>query len=267
MIARLSFLAIAAFWVTMNVLLWRAEFGSHGGDTPVPVELVWGKIITAPEASSLSVYQNGERMGYCEISTSVGQQMATLEENKLPPEGFAARAGNQLHLAGNLSFGDFTNRFKFDGRLRFSAARQWEELTLKINSRLVAVEVRSLATNRTVHLKINSAGAALFDRNLTFAELENPDALLRLFAGGFADTLLGLVDLPEFSPGAAAQKISWDARLTRVKIGTQAVPVFQVETRVLDRRVVIDVSTLGEIMRVELPGNIVAHIDEWVRHD
>ncbi len=85
--ARLTFLAIAAFWLTMNVLLWRAEFGAHGGDTPVPVELVWRKILTAPDASSLSVYQNGDRMGYCEFSTSVGQQMAAVDADKPPPEG------------------------------------------------------------------------------------------------------------------------------------------------------------------------------------
>jgi len=265
MTARLSFLAIAAFWITMNLLLWRAEFGAHGGDTPVPVELVWRKILTAPEASSLSVYQNGDRTGYCEFSTGIGQQMADLEENKLPPEGFAARVGNQLHLAGNVAFGDFTNRFKFDGRIRFSATRQWQELNLKLNSRVVTMEIHSLATNRTAHVKITNAGVALLDRDLTFAELENPDTLVRTFAGGFADALLGAVDLPELTAGAAAQKIQWDARLTRVKIGTQAVPVFQVETRVLDRPIVIDVSTLGEILRVELPGGIVAHIDDWVR--
>ena len=41
MTARLTFLGIVAFWLTMNVLLWRAEFGAHGGDTPVPVQLVY----------------------------------------------------------------------------------------------------------------------------------------------------------------------------------------------------------------------------------
>ena len=48
MLARPTFLAIATFWLTMNVLLWRAEYGSHNGETPVPLELVWRKILTAP---------------------------------------------------------------------------------------------------------------------------------------------------------------------------------------------------------------------------
>lgn len=86
MAARLTFLAITAFWVTMNVLLWRVEFGVRGGDTPVPALLVWHKMLTAPDSSSLSVYQRGERMGYCEISTAVGQQMAAFDEGKPPPK-------------------------------------------------------------------------------------------------------------------------------------------------------------------------------------
>jgi len=267
MTARLTFLAITAFWITMNVLLWRAEFGARGGDTPVPVELVWRKILTAPEPSSLSVYQNGDRTGYCEFSTSVGQQMADLDENKLPPEGFAARAGNQIHLIGNVALGDFTNRMKFDGIVRFSSARQWRELTLKITSRLAVVEIHSLATNRTARVRFTNAGEMLFNRDLAFDELAHPEALVRAVTGGFADALLGAVDFPEIAAGAAAQKIQWEARLTRVRISREAVPVFRVETRVLDWPVVIDVSTLGEILRVKLPGNIVACIDGWNRHD
>ncbi|HEV2693745.1 MAG TPA: hypothetical protein VG347_12710, partial [Verrucomicrobiae bacterium] len=87
MTARLTFAGIAVFWVTMNILLWRMEYGTRGGDTPVPFELVWRKILTAPDASSLSVYQRSERMGYAEFSTSVGQSMAALDEDKPPPEG------------------------------------------------------------------------------------------------------------------------------------------------------------------------------------
>src|ERR1700761_5226520 len=141
MYARLTFLGITVFWLTMNVLLWRAEFGTRGGDIPVPLSLVWRKILTAPDASSLSVYQNKDRTGYCEFTTSVGQQMAALDEDKPPPESFITHAGYQIHVAGNVAFGDFTNRLKFDGRFRFDAQRQWRELNFKITSRFAVVEI------------------------------------------------------------------------------------------------------------------------------
>ena len=260
--ARLTFFAIAAFWVTMNVLLWRAEYGSHSGGTPVPLELVWRKILTAPDASSLSVYQNHDRMGYCEFSTSVGQEMAAVDADRPPPEGLVKHAGYQIHLAGNIAFGDFTNRMKFDGRVLFSAARAWREINLRISSRFTSVDLHSLATNQTVHLKFSSEGGVL-EKNLSFTELQNPDALIRILAGNFADTFLGVMDLPDLAETSAAQKLEWRATRTRVKIGTEEVPVYRIETSFLGHAVLADVSTLGEILRVELPGNVSARIDEW----
>jgi len=262
MTARLTFLGITAFWVTMNILLWRAEFGSHGEDVSVPQELVWRRILTAPDASSLSVYQNGVRTGYCEFSTGVGQAMATLDDDKPPQAGLVARAGYQIRLSGNVAVGDFTNRLKFDGHVLFNSARQWQELNLKISSRVAVVEIHSLATNQSVHVKVTSDGEVT-EHDLAFADLQNPGALLRAFTGNFADALLGGVDLPELAPGAAAQQIQWDARRTRARLGTEKVPVYRLQTSVFGRDCIVDVSTLGEILHLELPGNISARIDEW----
>lgn len=261
---RLTLLAIATFWVTMNALLWRAEYGSRGGDTPVPFELVWRKILTAPDGSSLSVYQNQERMGYCEFSTSVGQQMAALDEDKPPPEGFAAKAGYQVHIAGNVALGDFTNRLNFDGRVLFRNTHEWQELHFKISSRLIILEINSQSSNQIVHVRINNDGGVM-ERDLAVADLKNPETLLRAFAGNFADALLGMVDLPEFPAADAGQKLVWETRRTRVKIGTELVPVYRLSTSLLGRDVTVDVSTLGEVLRVTLPGNISARIDDFSR--
>jgi hypothetical protein len=261
MITRLSFLAVTAFWITMNVWLWRAEFGADGGDTPVPLALVYRKILTAPDSSSLSVYQKKERTGYCEFSTSVGQQMATLDEDKVPPEGFSTRNGYQIHLAGNVSLGDFTNRLKFDGRVQFSNKRQWQALNFKISSRLAVLEIQSVQSNQIVHVKLDNDGEIL-ERDLSFADLQNPNALLRTFVGNFEDALLGSMDFPGVSAATGAQAIEWTARRTRIRIGTESVPVYRLETTLLDRPITVDVSTLGEILRVQLPGNVTAVIDE-----
>lgn len=264
MIARLTFLGIAGFWLTMNFFLWRSEFGSRGGDIAVPLELVWRKILTAPDPSSLSVFQNHERMGYAEFSTSVGQQMAALDDDKLPPEGLVKRAGYQVHLSGNVAFGDFTNRVKFDGRVQFSSARQWQEFTLKVTSRLAAVELHSIATNQSMHINLTGEGLNL-ERDLTFAELQNPNAVVRAFAGNFADVFLGALELPVLVPPPDAKNIAWDARRTRVKIGHETVPIYRLESSAMGYTVTVDVSTLGEILRVELPGGITAQIDEWTK--
>ena len=262
--SRVAFALIAVFWVTMNFLLWRQEYGSNGSEEPVPAALVWRKILTAPDASSLSIYQNGERSGFCELSTSVETEMAKLDEDRPPPEGVAARAGYQIRLNGNTSLGDFTNRLRFDGRLSFSPSRQWRELNLKLSSHTAAVEIHSLATNQTVQLKITNEGGVI-ERELAFAELADPNAVLRELAGNFGGGFLGVLDLPvlpQESP-ALSQPVVWEAHRDRLKIGGEPVSVYRVETHMLDYSIVIYASTLGEILRVELPAGFVATLDIW----
>jgi hypothetical protein len=264
MISRVTFFIIAALWVAMNFLLWRAEYGLHGGGVSVPVALVWRKILTAPDASSLSIYQDGERSGFCEFSTSVETEMAKLDEDKPPPEGVVASAGYQIRLNGNTSLGDFTNRLRFDGRLNFFPSRQWRELNLKLSSHIASVEIHSFATNQMVHLKITSDGSVI-ERDIAFADLEDPNVLLREFTGNFSGGLFGALDLPVLPQGsvALAQNLHWEARRDRLKIGNEPVSVYCLETRVFDHPIVIYASTLGEILRVELPGGITATLDEW----
>jgi hypothetical protein len=259
MTARLSFLAIAAFWVTMNVLLWHREFGSHDDESPVPAELVWRTILKCPDASSLNVYQNGRRTGYCEFSTAVGQEMANLDADKPPPEGLVAHAGYQIRLAGNVALGDFTNRLKFDGRVQYSSTRRWRELNLKISSRMAVVEIHSLATNQTVQVKITSDGVT-WNRELPFADLQNPDKLLPTFIGHSTDALLGAVELPAFPAGA--DTMEWDANRTRIKIGTETMPIYRLQASALGHTITVEVSTLGEILSIEVPGGVDARIDE-----
>jgi len=266
MISRGAFLLIAAFWVAMNVLLWRAEYGSRDHGIPVPLDLVCRKILTAPDASSLSVYQDGQRMGFCEFSTSVEQEMAELDEDQPPPEGLVARAGYQIRVSGNVAFGEFTNRVKFDGRIKFSPRREWRELDLKFSTREVAVGIHSLATNRTVSVQITGNGETE-NHAFDFADLQNPDTLLRAFggdAGGGWANGLALPALPAGS-GDLGQAFPWEARRVRLTMGREAVSAYRLETRVLGQPVVVYVNTLGEILRAELPGGITAVLDEWSR--
>jgi hypothetical protein len=267
MLTRLILLFLFGVCVTMNLLVWQAEYGAHDNDFPVPDTLVWRKIMTAPEASSLNVFQDGKRTGFCEFSTSVGQQMAQLDETKPPPEGFLSRAGYQIHINGNASLGDFTNRLKFDGHLEFAPNRAWRNLSFRILMRGLVIEMQSEATNQIVQVVLTRDGET-FHHTLAFADLQDPNRLLRVFAGDWAGGLGGLlagVDFPLIpsAPGGLASGIHWEATRSRVSFGREWVPVYRLETRVLDRPVVIIASTLGEILRVKLPWNVEASLDEW----
>jgi hypothetical protein len=264
MISRILFLLIAAFWVAMNVLLWRAEYGSHGSEIAVPVRLVWHKILTAPDPSSLSVYQNGEKTGFAEFSTGVEQEMAALDADKVPPPRFPPRAGYQIRVNGNVGWGDFTNRVKFDGRIQFGPDGVWRELNLKITARDASLGISAATTNQIVSVQMTGAGVTA-QREFTFQELQNPTALLhwldRNFGDGWLDELNWPVPLP--NPTTFSSGLRWEAHLDRLRLGHTYVSVYRLRTSVLEHPIVIDVSTLGEILRVELPGGLVAAVDEW----
>jgi hypothetical protein len=95
--------------------------------------------------------------------------------------------------------------------------------------------------------------------------LQNPNTLLRALAGSFGGGSLNGPDWPAVpqTPVALAGNLRWEAHHERLMLGREPVSAYRLETRVLDHPVVIDVSTLGEILRVELPGGITATIDQW----
>lgn len=266
MISRGAWVLIAAFWAAMNVLLWRAEYGSRDRGTPVPLDLVCRKILTAPDASSLSVYQGGQRIGFCEFATSVQQEMAELNEDSPPPAGLVARAGYQIRLTGNVAAGAFTNRVKFDGRVKFSPRRKWRELNLKITTHFATVEIHALAANQTVSVQIASDGVTN-SHAFTLADLENPRSVLRAFGGDAGGGFWSGLDLPVLPSATAdlARDISWDARRVRFTMSREQMSAYRLETSVLGQPIVIYANTLGEILRVELPGGVTATLDEWSR--
>jgi hypothetical protein len=264
MIPRLTFFAIAAFWVAMNVLLWRAEYDSHGPGVRVPTALVWQKILTAPDRSSLNIFQNSQRTGFCEFFTGVEQEMANLDESKVPPAGIASRKGYQVRLNGNVSLGDFADRLTFSSQMEFSREREWQELNLKLSSRFAVIEIHALAAEQNVHLKIISDGMTNVEV-FSFADLQNPDAWWRVFNGNSGGDWIPGLDLrfgAPTNPNVLARQIRWEAHRDRLIVNREPVPAYRLEARIFDRPVVIYVSTLGEILRVDLPGGVVALLDQ-----
>jgi hypothetical protein len=264
MIPRLTFLLIAAFWVSMNVLLWRAVYDSHGVGVRVPVALVWQKILTAPDISTLYVYQDGQRTGFCELSTSVEQEMATLDEGKPVPPGINTHAGYQVRFNGNTGLGDFTNRLTCNGLLEFSRQREWRKLELKVSSHFATVEIHSLADEHNVHLKITTDGVST-ENVFAIDDLKKPNVIWRVFTANLGGPWAAGLDWPAVAetPGLPGQDMHWEAHLDHLAFRGEAVAVYRLETRVLDQPVVIYVSMVGELLRAELPDGVTAVFDQF----
>src|SRR5215471_17677370 len=142
MLARVSFLLITLFWLTMNVLLWRREFGAdRAARSPVPVPLVWQKILTAPDSSSLVIIAQGRRVGICHWITAISEEWASVSEENVPSDMPRKVRGYRLRLEGSALVEAWTNRVRFEGNLRLDRNRQWQELSARLGLRPMVWEV------------------------------------------------------------------------------------------------------------------------------
>jgi hypothetical protein len=265
MLARATLAILTAFWVTMNVLLWRAEYGSTPAlGSTVPPEVVWDKILTAPDSSSLTIFYKGKKIGFCHWITSVGEDLAKMSSGETPPEGMVRKiAGYRLELNGNVMLSD-TDRLRFDSHLDLGTDCNWRNFDVRLGLRPSSWEVQSVASEQTVRLNWQD-DAQRYNRVIKFSELENPQALLQEFVGPLGASALGSLDLPVPQDRARTPTLSvhWQARQDSAKFGHSSIRAYRLEANLIDRfKAVVFVSRVGEILRVELPEGIVLANDQ-----
>lgn len=259
---RVYFPLIALFWVVMNVLLWRAEFG--GGrefGSAVAADVVWQKILTAPDDSTLEISLNGKKTGYCRWSANTGEEIATgkVGQEEAPPEGMVRHLSRYtIDLEGNILQERGAGRLRFNLHLVFATNQVWRELSMRIATRPSTWTVHTAAADRTLDLKYEDA-AASWTRTFTFDDLRDPRVWLEEFGGPLPLALLGQV--PGLEPGRPqklALGLEWQARNDWLKIGHSQVRVYRLQAHLFDRyQVVVILSRVGEILRVELPNGLL----------
>lgn len=257
MFPRILFALIALFWVTMNVLLWRAEYGARRAiGSPVPVETVWRKILDAPDDSSLAILRRGKRIGFCRLQTSVGEQFSKLDE--APKEGFKVKS--KIRFDGHMMLNEASfRRLRFECDLSLTLNLEWEQFNLRIMHRPITFEVRSTAMEQTVYMKFMDRDGE-FERAFKFSEFQNPLALLNDLAGPIATGMFDGLKVPETiqQPSAQEALLKWEARNDTLTIGHEPVRVYRLQTSLAGRyNVAIFVSRAGEILKAELPEGIV----------
>jgi hypothetical protein len=129
-------------------------------------------------------------------------------------------------------------------------------LALRLASRPSVWEIRTAAEEQTLSLKYEDQ-TDKWSRTFTYDELRHPRQWMEEFAGPLPMSLLaplaGLEQQKNVSLG-----LQWSARNDWLKIGHAQVRVYQLQARLLDRyQVVVVVSRVGEILRVELPNGLL----------
>lgn len=260
MTQRLILAGLALFWVTMNILLWRAEYAAKSQPgSPVDWRMVWHKILTAPDNSTLEITQRSKKLGQCRWAPNVGQEIAsgkTAREDYLPEGRVQKLTGYSLDLEGSLELTPELNRFRFHLNLQFSTNQEWKEFTLRAGQRPQFWDLRSSAAEQSLQVRIETEQGK-WERTFSFSELSQPEKLLSEFG---LQLLPGILPKFDLRSGAAPGRlgITWEARMEWLKMAHASTRVYRLQGRLLDRyQAVVLVSRAGEILRVELPNNIV----------
>lgn len=264
MVNRITFGLLAGFWATMNVLLWRAEYGRKASlGSSVPARVVWEKILTSPDSSSLTIWRHGKKIGFCHWITSVSEDLSRLSSNESAPEGMVRDITNyRLELDGNVLVSEPNDRLRFDTHVTLGKSKGWQTFDLRLTLRPNTWQVRSAASERRAEFDWQE-GAETFSRSFSFDELEHPQALVQELGGPVAAAFLNARGLWPGSTNESVATIQWAARHESIRLGHSPVEVYRLQTQVLNRfEVVVFVSRAGEILRVELPEDVILVNDQ-----
>jgi len=264
MFKRAWFLAITAFWVTMNVLLWRSEM-SLGEDpgSPMPVASVWERMLTAPDESSLDVYHRGKKLGYVRWVPKVIEESPELwpeDQNPEAPEGRVKRiTGYELFLDGNLALDQGPQRLRFTWQAELDPRQAWRTMLFRLNQRPHALEVRAEAATETVRLKVGD-DPPVWEQTFGLQELAQPQALLGALGLPLPlGPLAGALPVArQLDPRQIALSLNWQAASDTLRIGTVRTRVYRLKAWILDKYEITAVlSRVGEVLRLELPDHVL----------
>lgn len=261
MVQRTLFAAVTLFFLTMNVLLWRTEVSEKNKTgSPVPLETVWAKIVTAPDRSTLEIRHHNRQIGYCHWSPNVGAELTTgmrMQEGP-PPEGMIRNVtGYTIDFDGSVALAQGTN-LRFNFTLSLTTNHLWKSFILTLHFRPATYSIQSTAGQDKIILTIEENNQ-LTQHIITSTDLKNPEQLLGQFGGPFATELLKATGIPLPSSSTnASLGMQWEARQDRMTLGHAKLRVYRLQTSLLHRfQIVALVSPVGEILRIELPDNIL----------
>lgn len=262
MFKRLYFPLVVLFWAIMNVLLWRSEMsGNRDAGSPVPAAVVWDRIVTAPDNSSLEVRRDGQKVGYCRWIPVVGEAQAP-ERPDAPESGLEGRirgaASYAISLDGNLRVPEFGHTLRFSGQAELTGDQLWRQFSLRLNLRPGWIDVKGDFDAETVRFQVEGSEAP-FERTYSFAELRQPDAVLASlglpFAGVLIEQMSGVLGMGTEPGRPMTLGLDWQASTDWMRIGEARARVYRLRARLFDQyEAVVVVSRVGELLRIELPG-------------
>jgi hypothetical protein len=257
MSSRHVFIAVTLFWVTMNVLLWREEFGSgRQGVAEVPVTTVVDRVLNAPDASLLTLRQHGRILGQLRWTPSILETAAPTNapDSELPEGMVRTPLGNKVDLDLNLFGDDPSSRWRVMGHLDLDTNQTWTSFQIRLLQRPSTWEINATAGSDAIQLTFDD-GHSRTEQHFSTKDLARPSTFLGPLAALIPRNLLPTPGA--LNPKQVAGGFRWTARNDWLRIGNQRVRVYRIRARWLDRfEANAYFSRAGEILRITLPDGI-----------
>jgi len=271
---KILFLIVVGFFVTMNVLLWRSEYAPNSRlNTSVPTDVVWEKVLTSPDDSWLEIRHRGTKLGRAHWRSRISEQLPPPSDDDPFGEGSLEGmvhqvTGYSLDFSGTVALDELT-RLRFDFGLSLDSAQRWQELSIKVVIKPFNLEVNASSKSQTLTIT-TSEEEGQKKRVYALADLRQPEKLLRDLGGPLLPATLGAMLGPlrlEAGGNGTGGGLTWEARHDKLVFGRTELRVYRLEARLLGRyRAVLVVSPVGEILRVELPDDLVMINDALINY-
>ncbi|HXG49190.1 MAG TPA: hypothetical protein VNO52_16320, partial [Methylomirabilota bacterium] len=261
---------------------WRSEIFGHRTLT-VPPRVIWKRLLEHEQKTTFEIRRGNVNLGHCRWTTTIDTRPLEVPAGSAGAEveGMAAeRMGYTVELEGTFNL-EAGHKLRFDATLKLRSEREWERLVLKLSLRPQGREGRA-GTNPgdltprpqswEVHAEADSGQIRLLtdgeagrqERIIRREDLQDPSRLLRQLAGPWGPWLPGLLatmgfDLSMPSLSQAAGSLQWEAWTDSFPLRNAQLSVYRIEGRFLDyaQAVLFVRRDGGEILRVELPGDLV----------
>ncbi|MFQ3167926.1 MAG: hypothetical protein ACI8QI_000459 [Limisphaerales bacterium] len=256
---RLIFPVILLFWLAMNVLLWRAEYGDTDRGSRVSNDVVLNKIFNAPDASNLRVSQNGTLLGF--VHWEIIPDEVYFSGTNQPVGRVESIKGYTLALDGRIQIELIKMKLRFTLRAALDAKLAWQSVSATIDLPPSTWEFAAAATNQVLRVKHDGA-LGQWERSTPLGQLRNPAALLEPFAGPVFAPLLKPLLPPAAALGQATGApfelgLEWAAYNDAIRLGSTRVRIYRIEAKLPGERVItVLVSRVGEILQVTFPGQL-----------
>jgi len=256
---KFSFWFILIFWVSVNLLLWRLEFGNtfFASEVISPDQFLF-KVLTSPDYSMMVIKHHGTNVGEFNWMCDIVDAQNNLNRKLRDIEGrIDTISSYSIRVELNLNHIEPLRNLKLGVDLNLSTNYVVNEFSAKLNLKPFSWRVSYNSAEgifKITDLSLEKPKEFSISNN----DINNPRKILETLgitpdiAAIFLPADLGM------KINSFKRKLEYDCSLARIKIGNTYINGFKCQIKLSENSSIrIYINKVGEIIKIELPNYIV----------